>query len=177
MAMLMIKCPLTSRLASTGVEVESSAGFYSLLDVVHHTHCPLCGNNHEWSTHDAWIAKSFEIPRGGNPLSEVLTRSSVTSARVICYRRCPNCFWRSRLAPNIGAWNGKGGGLPQTRRVHGRRERDHETLPVLTAWVTGEAGRPRSTDASSARQSGAPRRGRPRPGDRDRHEAQGLRHR
>jgi hypothetical protein len=77
MAMLMIKCPLTSRPVSTGVEVESSAGFYSLLDVVHHTRCPLCGNNHEWSTHDAWIAEPSEIPRRGNLPSEVLARSQL----------------------------------------------------------------------------------------------------
>lgn len=57
MVTVMIKCPLT---AHPEVEVDSDAGFRSLLDVAYHTDCPLCGNNHVWFKHDAWIAEPPE---------------------------------------------------------------------------------------------------------------------
>ena len=56
MAEIMTKCPVTNHAISTGVEVGSDADFNSLLEVLYHVHCPLCGGNHVWCKHDAWIA-------------------------------------------------------------------------------------------------------------------------
>jgi hypothetical protein len=69
MAMVMINCPLTSQPVCTGVEVESEASFNSLPEVVGYAHCPLCGNPHEWSKQDAWIAEPSELLREGIPPS------------------------------------------------------------------------------------------------------------
>jgi hypothetical protein len=60
MAMVMIKCPVTSHAIATGVEVESDGGFNSLLDTIFHTQCPLCGNSHAWAKHDAWVADDWQ---------------------------------------------------------------------------------------------------------------------
>ena len=60
MAKIMTKCPVTGHAISTGVEVDSDGDFNFLLDVAYHIDCPLCGDNHEWFKHDAWIAESPE---------------------------------------------------------------------------------------------------------------------
>jgi len=56
MAKVMIKCPETCHAISTAVKVDTDAAFDSLLNVAYHVDCPLCGNNHTWFKHDAWIA-------------------------------------------------------------------------------------------------------------------------
>jgi hypothetical protein len=66
MAETMIKCPATSRAISTGVLVESDAGFNALVDVAYHVDCPSCGGNHVWFKHDAWIAERPEPPQVGS---------------------------------------------------------------------------------------------------------------
>ena len=78
MAEIMIKCPATSHAISTGAAVDSDASFNALLDVAYHVDCPLCGGNHVWFKHDAWIAERPEplqlapIPRGGAKPSDGL---------------------------------------------------------------------------------------------------------
>jgi hypothetical protein len=63
MANVMIKCPMTCHAISTGIDVDSDADWRSLLDVAYHTDCPLCGHNHPWMKHDAWIAGPLEPRR------------------------------------------------------------------------------------------------------------------
>jgi hypothetical protein len=53
---LKMKCPVTNHAISTGVRVASDSDFNSLLNVAYHSDCPLCGGNHVWFKHDAWIA-------------------------------------------------------------------------------------------------------------------------
>jgi hypothetical protein len=60
MATVMIKCPMTSHCISTGMEVGSDEEFSFLLDVAYHADCPLCGYNHVWFKHDAWVMDSAE---------------------------------------------------------------------------------------------------------------------
>jgi hypothetical protein len=66
MAEIMIKCPATSHAISTGVAVDSDASFNALLDVAYHVDCPLCGGNHVWFKHDAWIAERPESLQVGS---------------------------------------------------------------------------------------------------------------
>jgi predicted RNA-binding Zn-ribbon protein involved in translation (DUF1610 family) len=51
----MIKCPATGRAVSTAIEVESSV-FRKLPKVAARMRCPACGQEHVWSTRNAWLA-------------------------------------------------------------------------------------------------------------------------
>jgi hypothetical protein len=64
MTHIMIKCPQTCHAIRTGVEVDSDGSFHSLLDVAYHTNCPLCGYNHTWFKHDAWLADTADTFAG-----------------------------------------------------------------------------------------------------------------
>ena len=69
MAKIMTKCPVTGHAISSGFEADGD--FNILLDVAYHIDCPLCGDNHEWCKHDAWIesppnlGKKTPTPRDG----------------------------------------------------------------------------------------------------------------
>ena len=51
---VMVKCPITGRELSTGVEMDSTA-FERLPNATCQMRCPFCGQDHVWSTRDAWL--------------------------------------------------------------------------------------------------------------------------
>ena len=75
MAKIMTKCAVTGHAISTGIEVNSDEDFNFLLDVAYHIDCPLCGDNHTWFKHDAWIAAPPE-PRQEDRMRESRTSGS-----------------------------------------------------------------------------------------------------
>jgi hypothetical protein len=61
MAALMIRCPITGKSISTGIEV-SAEQLGQLPDVRSLAHCSHCGTAHEWNIKEAWLADE-----SGNP--------------------------------------------------------------------------------------------------------------
>jgi len=55
MSAVMIKCPNTGRAVSTQIETEPSV-FRKLPCVTSRTTCPVCGEEHEWTRREAWLA-------------------------------------------------------------------------------------------------------------------------
>ena len=51
---VMVKCPVTGRELSTGVEMDT-ASFQGLPTGTCQMKCPVCGADHTWSTRDAWL--------------------------------------------------------------------------------------------------------------------------
>jgi hypothetical protein len=62
MAALMIRCPMTGRAVSTQIETEPSV-FRRLPKVTAQMRCPLCGEDHVWTTGEAWLAEPTLVPR------------------------------------------------------------------------------------------------------------------
>jgi hypothetical protein len=54
MGFVMVKCPATGRVFSTGVEIEASR-FRSMPVFFGRSHCPHCLIEHEWFARDAWV--------------------------------------------------------------------------------------------------------------------------
>jgi hypothetical protein len=63
MAALMIKCPVTGKIISTGIEV-SAEQLGQLPGVRSTAHCPHCGTAHEWNVNEAWLADESDNPSG-----------------------------------------------------------------------------------------------------------------
>jgi hypothetical protein len=57
MGMIMIRCPVSGRDVSTGIE---TSGVDELPSVNATMLCPACGRMHGWTKHDAWLADSGE---------------------------------------------------------------------------------------------------------------------
>ena len=55
MSSVMIRCPNTGQAVSTGIETEPSV-FRKLPNIGARMHCPACGWEHAWRTHEAWLA-------------------------------------------------------------------------------------------------------------------------
>ena len=55
MGTIMIRCPNTGRVISTGKDVASAAAFRSGAVFFSRTYCPHCRVTHEWFAQDAWI--------------------------------------------------------------------------------------------------------------------------
>lgn len=53
MGVLMIQCPSTGRPVSTGIEMLA---IEQLPMVIAKARCPACGQVHEWTKDDAWLA-------------------------------------------------------------------------------------------------------------------------
>jgi hypothetical protein len=54
MGLVVIRCPATERVISTGIEIGSddfacSAVFFA------DSYCPICDSNHRWFARDAWV--------------------------------------------------------------------------------------------------------------------------
>jgi len=62
MAAVMIRCPRTGRAVSTEIETEPSV-FGRLTDLAGRMRCPDCGEEHVWSTREAWLAEPVPVPR------------------------------------------------------------------------------------------------------------------
>jgi len=57
MGILMINCPSTGRVVSTGIELS---GVDQLPTVIATIQCSVCGCVHEWTKHNAWLAEDGE---------------------------------------------------------------------------------------------------------------------
>ena len=53
-SMVMVRCPVTGRELSTGVEMDA-ATFERLPEIRAQIRCPACGRDHPWSTREAWL--------------------------------------------------------------------------------------------------------------------------
>ena len=54
MGVVMIRCPATERVISTGMSIDSAA-FHSMPVFFGTTLCPLCRISHEWFAASAWV--------------------------------------------------------------------------------------------------------------------------
>ena len=54
MGVLMLRCPMTDRNFSTGVNADKSS-FRLMMDAVRAARCPQCGHVHAWRPRDAWL--------------------------------------------------------------------------------------------------------------------------
>jgi hypothetical protein len=73
MGIIMIKCPVTGRDVSTGIETMD---IEELPAVTAKMVCPACGGVHDWITTNAWLAHSGEQYRlGPTPASPPRTTS------------------------------------------------------------------------------------------------------
>jgi hypothetical protein len=63
MSAMMIRCPLTGRAVSTGIETELSV-FMRLPAVESRLRCPACGEEHVWTRLEAWL-EQLPAPRTG----------------------------------------------------------------------------------------------------------------
>jgi hypothetical protein len=61
MAELMLRCPMTDRNFSTGINIDERSS-QSLPDTVSSVHCPRCGRAHWWRPHDAWMLAKYREP-------------------------------------------------------------------------------------------------------------------
>ena len=61
MSAVMIKCPNTGHAVSTQIETELSV-FWKLPCVTARTTCPICGEEHEWTRRQAWLADIPSAP-------------------------------------------------------------------------------------------------------------------
>jgi hypothetical protein len=59
MGVVMIRCPITGRAVSTGIETDSQT-FAHLPDKLAKTKCPVCDSVHIWWTREAWLAADGE---------------------------------------------------------------------------------------------------------------------
>jgi hypothetical protein len=55
MSTIMIKCPDTGAVVSTGVETDPTSFARILPNLVSRSKCPLCGAEHSWRKRDAWL--------------------------------------------------------------------------------------------------------------------------
>lgn len=60
MGILLIKCPLSGRPISTGIEIEADS-LLNLPDVLSHVKCPECRLEHAWWAREAWLEESGEM--------------------------------------------------------------------------------------------------------------------
>jgi hypothetical protein len=56
MGVVMIKCPNTGKDVSTGIETDATS-FAHVGDVLAHSRCPLCGQEHAWWKREAWLTE------------------------------------------------------------------------------------------------------------------------
>jgi endogenous inhibitor of DNA gyrase (YacG/DUF329 family) len=61
MGAIMIRCPTTGQSVTTGIETDPHS-FKQLPDVLSRSRCPVCGHEHSWSKHDAWMGDGLERP-------------------------------------------------------------------------------------------------------------------
>jgi hypothetical protein len=57
MGIVMICCPETGRVISTGMQVDRET-FHATPVFFSRTDCSLCGTTHEWFAKDAWVCNS-----------------------------------------------------------------------------------------------------------------------
>ena len=60
MALLMLRCPMTDRNFSTGINTDSER-LRLIPDTRIAAHCPYCGQEHPWGPRDAFLAESIPL--------------------------------------------------------------------------------------------------------------------
>jgi hypothetical protein len=60
MGRLMLRCPMTDRNFSTGINTDSES-FRLNSDTTITAQCPYCGQNHTLRSHDGWLAESVPL--------------------------------------------------------------------------------------------------------------------
>ena len=60
MGVLLIRCPVTGKEFSTGIETDAQS-LELIPDTVAQSLCPHCGNDHAWSKFDAWLREDGSI--------------------------------------------------------------------------------------------------------------------
>jgi len=58
MAVLMLRCPMSDRNFSTGIEIDPN-GFKLMSDAIRIARCPYCQQEHSWRPYDAWMMESI----------------------------------------------------------------------------------------------------------------------
>jgi hypothetical protein len=53
-SVVMIRCPYRGQAVSTGIEIDETT-FLRLPDTLILSRCPLCGLEHVWWKHEAWL--------------------------------------------------------------------------------------------------------------------------
>jgi hypothetical protein len=64
MSMLMIRCPQTGQVISTGIDTDPES-LRDIPDTLAYTRCPHCGTDHAWWPKEAWLAGSSSLPQEG----------------------------------------------------------------------------------------------------------------
>jgi hypothetical protein len=67
MGRLMLRCPMTDRNYSTGIETDDDT-LGLVQDATITAHCPYCGQDHSLRPRDAWLAETIPL---GEPIESV----------------------------------------------------------------------------------------------------------
>jgi hypothetical protein len=58
MGIMMLRCPMTDRNFSTGINADRDS-FRLISDAMIVARCPYCARDHAWRPNDAWLAESI----------------------------------------------------------------------------------------------------------------------
>jgi hypothetical protein len=96
MGLVMVKCPATGRVNSTGIEMDA-ARFRRTPVFFGRSYCPACRVEHEWFAADAWVEEPARALDGVAPQArstavgrQAISRSAAGPARLDSHRRRAN---------------------------------------------------------------------------------------
>jgi hypothetical protein len=96
MGFVMVKCPATGRVNSTGIEMDA-ARFRRMPVFFGRSYCPACRVEHEWFAADAWVEEPARASNGAAPQvrstpagRHAISKSAASPARPDSHRRRAN---------------------------------------------------------------------------------------
>jgi hypothetical protein len=96
MGFVMVKCPATGRVNSTGIEMDA-ARFRRTPVFFGRSYCPACRVEHEWFARDAWVAEPARETSEAGPRApstaagrQAISRSAVAPGSPDLQRRRAN---------------------------------------------------------------------------------------
>ena len=96
MGLVMVKCPATGRVNSTGIEMDA-ARFRRTPVFFGRSYCPACRVEHEWFAGDAWVEEPGRATNGAGPQvrstaagRQGISKSTAGPARLDSHRRRAN---------------------------------------------------------------------------------------
>ena len=96
MGFVMVKCPATGRVNSTGIEMDA-ARFRRTPVFFGRSYCPACRVEHEWFAGDAWVEEPARASNGAGPQvrstaagRQGISKSGAGPARLDSHRRRAN---------------------------------------------------------------------------------------
>jgi hypothetical protein len=96
MGLVKVKCPVTGRVNSTGIEMDA-ARFRRTPVFFGRSYCPACRVEHEWFAGDAWVAEPARETNEAGPQvrstaagRQGISRSAAGPARLDLHRRRAN---------------------------------------------------------------------------------------